>query len=108
MDLVAGVDDFEFAISGKEGDAAGDGVVGQPEAADLGAVLDDVWGILPDGRNLNQELVSAGLAWWYMQYAKRDAVLPVLEREARAARRGLWIDASAAAPWVWRKVGAAR
>jgi endonuclease YncB( thermonuclease family) len=25
--------------------------------------------ILPDGRNLNQELVRAGLAWWYRQYA---------------------------------------
>jgi endonuclease YncB( thermonuclease family) len=22
---------------------------------------------LPDGRNLNQELVRAGLAWWYRQ-----------------------------------------
>jgi endonuclease YncB( thermonuclease family) len=27
--------------------------------------------ILPDGRNLNQALVRAGLAWWYQQYARR-------------------------------------
>jgi endonuclease YncB( thermonuclease family) len=37
--------------------------------------------ILPDGRNLNQELVHAGFAWWYRQFAKRDALLPALEQE---------------------------
>ena len=30
--------------------------------------------ILPDGRNLNQELVRAGLAWWNQQYARRETV----------------------------------
>jgi micrococcal nuclease len=64
--------------------------------------------ILPDGRNLNRELVRAGLAWWYRQYAKRDQVLPTLEEEARAAKRGLWVDASPVPPWEWRKVGAAQ
>jgi hypothetical protein len=44
--------------------------------------------ILPDGRNLNQELVRAGLAWWYQQYARRETVLRDLEQEARAAKRG--------------------
>jgi micrococcal nuclease len=48
--------------------------------------------ILPDGRNLNQELVRAGLAWWYQQYARRELILRDLEEEARAARRGLWAD----------------
>jgi micrococcal nuclease len=63
---------------------------------------------LPDGRNLNQELVRAGLAWWYRQYAKRDQVLAALEQEARAAKRGLWVEASPVPPWEWRKSGAAR
>ena len=46
--------------------------------------------ILPDGRNLNQELVRAGLAWWFERYARRELILRDLEQEARAARRGLW------------------
>ena len=61
--------------------------------------------ILPDGRNLNQELVRAGLAWWYQQYARRETVLRDLEQEARAAKRGLWIDPKPGAPWEWRKAG---
>jgi hypothetical protein len=59
--------------------------------------------ILPDGRNLNQEIVRAVLAWWYEHYAKHDLVLRDLEREARAAKRGLWVDAQPVPPWEWRK-----
>ena len=44
--------------------------------------------ILPDGRNLNREIVRAGFAWWYQQYARRETVLRDLENEARAAKRG--------------------
>jgi len=58
--------------------------------------------ILPDGRNLNQELVRAGLAWWYRQYARGDGALERLEDEARAARRGLWADRDPVAPWEFR------
>lgn len=53
---------------------------------------------LPDGRNLNQELVKAGLAWWYRQYSK-DETLAQLEQEARTARRGLWVDPNPIPPW---------
>ncbi len=59
--------------------------------------------LLPDGRNLGQELVRAGLAWWYRQYAPKDAVLAQLEVEARAAKRELWADAQPIPPWEWRK-----
>ena len=38
---------------------------------------------LPDGRNLNQEVVRAGYAWWYRRYSA-DQRLAVLEAEARA------------------------
>ena len=59
--------------------------------------------ILPDGRNLNREIVRAGYAWWYRKYSK-DASLGKLEEEARLARRGLWQDKAPMAPWEWRKL----
>ena len=66
-----------------------------------GRIVADV--TLPDGRNLNYELVKAGLAWWYRRYAPRDSILEALELAARKARRGLWVDPHAIAPWEWRK-----
>ena len=59
--------------------------------------------LLPDGRSLNQELVKAGMAWWYRQYAPNDATLAQLEAEARTAKRGLWADTHPVPPWEWRK-----
>ncbi|MBP7866199.1 MAG: thermonuclease family protein [Acidobacteria bacterium] len=58
--------------------------------------------VLPDGRVLNRELVRAGMAVWYRKYAD-DPELERLEREARAARRGLWSQANPEAPAAWRK-----
>ncbi len=57
--------------------------------------------LLPDGRSLNHELVRAGLAWMYRRYTN-DQSLSDLEEEARVARRGLWADPHAVAPWEWR------
>jgi endonuclease YncB( thermonuclease family) len=63
--------------------------------------------ILPDGRNLNQEIVRAGFAWWYVKYACHDAELERLEAEARAAGRGLWADKEPTPPWEFRTSKAA-
>lgn len=57
----------------------------------------------PDGRSFNQELVRAGLAWWYRQYAPLDTTLAQLEAEARTARRGPWADAHLVRLWGWQK-----
>ncbi len=65
-----------------------------------GRILGDVH--LPDGRILNQELVKAGLAWWYRRYSK-DQELERLETEAREAKRGLWADPNPIPPWQWRR-----
>jgi endonuclease YncB( thermonuclease family) len=57
--------------------------------------------VFPDGRVLNQELVKAGLAWWYRKYSG-DSQLATLENEARTTRLGLWSDSEPIAPWEFR------
>ena len=41
-------------------------------------------------RDLSEELVKAGHAWHYKQYAPHDDRLKAFELEARAAGRGIW------------------
>jgi endonuclease YncB( thermonuclease family) len=59
--------------------------------------------ILPDGRNLNHELVKAGLACWYRKYAPGDRVPETLEEEARKEALRLRSEATPVPPLVWRK-----
>jgi micrococcal nuclease len=59
--------------------------------------------LLLDGRNVNHEIVRAGLAWWFRRYATGDRKLEKLEAEARQARRGLWADRYPVPPWEWRR-----
>jgi micrococcal nuclease len=59
---------------------------------------------LTDGRNVNHEIVRAGLAWWFRRYAPDDRTLAKLEKSAREARRGLWADRYPMPPWEWRRV----
>ena len=66
-----------------------------------GRTIADV--LLPDGTNVNQELVKQGWCWWYRKYAPGDTVLEGLEMEAREAKKGLWIDPQPVPPWEWRK-----
>jgi micrococcal nuclease len=64
--------------------------------------------ILPDGKSLNRELVRAGLAWWYRQFARGDRELERLEAEARRDKRGLWADKDPVPPWNFRRASARR
>lgn len=59
--------------------------------------------ILPDGKNLCEEIVRAGFAWWYHLYSD-NLVLKQLENEARIARRGLWSQPNPIPPWEFRKL----
>ena len=59
-----------------------------------------------DGRDINLAQVQAGMAWVYTQYA-HDPAYTAAERAARAARAGLWADASPVAPWQFRRGSAA-
>lgn len=68
---------------------------------DRGRTIGDV--ILPDGTNLNRQLVQEGLAWWFWKHSQ-DKTLRDLEDEARAEKRGLWRDRTPIPPWVFRKI----
>ena len=57
---------------------------------------------LPDGSNLNKQIVGAGYAWQYKRYSK-DPEYGVLEAEARAASLGLWQQKDPVPPWSWRR-----
>jgi endonuclease YncB( thermonuclease family) len=59
--------------------------------------------ILPDGTNVNHALVKAGWCWWYRKYAPENRELERLEKHAREAKQGLWINPAHVPPWQWRK-----
>jgi endonuclease YncB( thermonuclease family) len=53
-------------------------------------------------RWINLELVESGNAWHFTKYSG-DKRLAAAEKEARAARKGLWQQANAIPPWEYRK-----
>ncbi len=55
-------------------------------------------------RAINTEMVAGGYAWHSDLYAPDDTQLAQAQVSARAARRGLWQDASPLPPWEWRKL----
>lgn len=55
-----------------------------------------------DEIDANAEQVRRGMAWVYRKYAPKDSPLFAVEKEAKAARRGLWADVDPMAPWEWR------
>ena len=56
-----------------------------------------------DGHDASADQVRAGMAWVFVRYAAKGSPLYRLERDARAARRGMWADARQVAPWEWRR-----
>lgn len=61
------------------------------------------WVNTGNGVVLNEEMVKAGLAWWYREYAPNDNRLSQLEAQARNARRGLWSRSNPTPPWEYRR-----
>lgn len=53
------------------------------------------------GRDVNREMVAAGMAWHYTRYSD-DKALAAAQRKAKASQRGLWADAHPVPPWEWR------
>lgn len=54
-----------------------------------------------NGRNMNLEIVKAGLAWHYKQYSK-DKSFAEAEAAARSEARGLWQQSNPTPPWQFR------
>jgi endonuclease YncB( thermonuclease family) len=57
---------------------------------------------LSDGTYVNAEIVKAGYAWHFKRYSD-DEELAQGEHEARAGKRGLWLDENPIPPWEFRR-----
>jgi endonuclease YncB( thermonuclease family) len=58
--------------------------------------------ILPDGTNVNYQLVKNGYAWHYKAYSQ-STELADFERQARQNKLGLWQDVNPTPPWDYRR-----
>lgn len=75
-------------------------IIPQKKPDRYGRIIAEI--ILPDGSNLNKELVKNGLAWHFKKYSNSKEYAS-LEVEAKARKIGLWSDPYAMPPWEWRK-----
>ena len=60
--------------------------------------------VLAGGVDVNLEQIKAGMAWHYKAYERTQPVIDRqsyadAENEAKAAKRGLWVDAEPVPPW---------
>lgn len=55
------------------------------------------------GQDVGRAQLQAGLAWVYTPQAGRYPELAALQRQARVARRGLWVQKRPQAPWIYRQ-----
>jgi endonuclease YncB( thermonuclease family) len=58
---------------------------------------------LPDGRILNEEMVRAGLAWYYQTHQPENSSLRNLEYLAWKGRLGIWLEPQPTPPWKFRR-----
>ncbi|EPO3921905.1 thermonuclease family protein, partial [Salmonella enterica subsp. houtenae serovar [1],40:z4,z23:-] len=58
--------------------------------------------VTANGIEANRWMVQKGAAWVYDKY-NTDPSLPVLQREARNRKFGLWLDNAPVPPWEWRQ-----
>lgn len=72
----------------------------RPSKKDIRQTIADV--ILEDGRNLSQELIKAGYAWWSFENST-DELLAHLESKAKIEKVGLWANPDPIPPWIFRQ-----
>lgn len=56
-----------------------------------------------NGKYLSEELIRAGMGWWYYSFSKSTS-LGELQDKAQRKKIGLWRDVHAVAPWEYRKM----
>lgn len=62
---------------------------------------------LTDGTDLADEMLKAGLAWWFRKYSHAIHYAG-LEKTAREQKQGLWQDPNPTPPWKFRKAKKAK
>ncbi len=75
-------------------------LVNDAERDRYGRILAEV--VLPEGKNINKELVKNGLAWHFKKYSNNKDYA-ALENQVRAKKIGIWSDPHPIPPWEWRK-----
>lgn len=104
---LAGIDapELKQAYGNAAKQALSEMVFGKPvelQVSDVDRYGRTVVTVIVGGADANLAMVRTGMAWHYKAYSKRQD-LAAAEQEARAARRGLWQDGAAMAPWEFRK-----
>lgn len=56
-----------------------------------------------NGKNINEEMVKGGHAWWYREYDKNNKILEKYEMEAKKNKIGLFAKKGYIEPWKFRK-----
>ena len=56
-----------------------------------------------DGKNINLEMVKAGMAWHYEHFAKDAKEYAEAQQKAKEEKLGLWADPNPIPPWDFRK-----
>ena len=59
--------------------------------------------IYADGKNVNEEMVKTGNAWWYQEYAKKDTQFEKYQENAKQKKLGLFSRKGYTEPWNYRK-----
>ena len=56
-----------------------------------------------NGKNVNEEMVKNGNAWWYQEYDKKDTKMQTYQENAKKNKLGLFGKRGYVEPWNYRK-----
>ena len=59
--------------------------------------------IYVNGKNINEEMVKTGNAWWYQEYAKNDTQFEEYQQNAKQKKLGLFSRKGYIEPWIYRR-----